>query len=109
MGMVMPMVNVAHGLPSRIFTTAKPIAEIAGHGEKDGDGCGDSDDGTKLVAGELGQRATTMPHAEDKMTKSCTAPPRVTPIKIHKSPGRKPNCAASTGPISGPAPVMAAK
>jgi hypothetical protein len=41
--------------------------------------------------------------------KSCTAPPRQTPITSHNSPGKKPNCAASTGPINGPAPEIAAK
>ena len=30
-------------------------------------------------------------------------------ITIHSSPGRYPNCAANTGPISGPAPLIAAK
>ena len=30
-------------------------------------------------------------------------------MTIHSSPGMYPNCAASTGPISGPAPLMAAK
>ncbi len=44
-----------------------------------------------------------------RMTKSCTAPPRTTPKRIHVYPGRKPNCAASTGPMSGPAPEIAAK
>ena len=41
--------------------------------------------------------------------KSCTAPPMQTPITIHNNPGRYPNCAASTGPMSGPAPLIAAK
>ena len=44
-----------------------------------------------------------------RMTKSCTAPPRHAPMSSHRKPGRKPNCAASTGPMSGPAPAMAAK
>ena len=41
--------------------------------------------------------------------KSWTAPARQTPATSQMSPGAKPNWAASTGPISGPAPVMAAK
>ena len=45
----------------------------------------------------------------NKMIMSCTAPPSVAPIKIHNVPGRKPNCAASTGPTSGPGPAIAAK
>ncbi len=40
---------------------------------------------------------------------SCTAPPRVAPIRIQSVPGRNPNCAASTGPTSGPGPAIAAK
>ena len=40
---------------------------------------------------------------------SCTPPPRVAPIKIQRVPGKKPNCAASTGPTNGPGPAIAAK
>ena len=42
-------------------------------------------------------------------TASCTPPPSVAPIKIHKVPGKYPNCAASTGPTKGPGPAIAAK
>ena len=31
------------------------------------------------------------------------------PASSHMKPGAQPNCVASTGPISGPAPAMAAK
>jgi hypothetical protein len=41
--------------------------------------------------------------------KSCTAPASTAPIKIHTSPGAKPNCAARVGPTRGPAPAIAAK
>ena len=44
-----------------------------------------------------------------RITKSCTAPASTTPTMIQRVPGRKPNCAASTGPTSGPAPAIAAK
>ena len=40
---------------------------------------------------------------------SCTAPARQTPITSQIRPGRYPNCKARTGPISGPAPEIAAK
>ena len=40
---------------------------------------------------------------------SCTAPARHTPATSQISPGAHPNCAASIGPTSGPAPVIAAK
>ena len=42
-------------------------------------------------------------------TKSWTAPATTTPASIHSVPGRKPICAASTGPTKGPAPAIAAK
>jgi hypothetical protein len=42
-------------------------------------------------------------------TKSCTAPARQQPETIQMKPGAYPNCAARTGPMSGPAPVIAAK
>ncbi len=44
-----------------------------------------------------------------RITKSCTAPPNTTPIRIQSVPGRYPNCAARTGPTSGPGPEIAAK
>ena len=46
---------------------------------------------------------------QNRIVKSWTAPPSTTPMTSHSVPGRKPNCAASTGPTSGPAPAMAAK
>ena len=46
---------------------------------------------------------------QNMITQSCTAPPSVAPMSIHSSPGMKPNCAASTGPTSGPGPAIAAK
>jgi hypothetical protein len=44
-----------------------------------------------------------------RIVKSCTAPPSTTPRISQRVPGRKPNWAASVGPISGPAPEIAAK
>ena len=46
---------------------------------------------------------------QKRIVKSCTAPANTTPITSHSVPGRKPNCAARTGPTSGPAPAIAAK
>ena len=40
---------------------------------------------------------------------SCTAPARQQPASSQMKPGAHPNCAASTGPTSGPAPVIPAK
>ena len=44
-----------------------------------------------------------------RIRKSCTAPPRTTPAISQIVPGRNPNCAASVGPTSGPAPEIAEK
>ena len=41
---------------------------------------------------------------QNRITKSCTAPPSTTPIKIQSALGKYPNWAASTGPTSGPGP-----
>ncbi len=44
-----------------------------------------------------------------RITKSCTPPARHAPTTIQAKLGRNPHCAASTGPIKGPGPAMAAK
>jgi len=44
-----------------------------------------------------------------RMRKSWTAPPSTTPAMSQIVPGRNPNCAASVGPTSGPAPEIAEK
>src|SRR5512143_2435172 len=44
-----------------------------------------------------------------RLIESWTAPQSVQPATSHSRPGAKPNCAASTGPTSGPAPAMAEK
>ena len=110
MGMVRKIVNVPHGesasalttampRPARAMTTMKRMAIIAVM------------PATGLIsvraisASDLPLRRTE----EARMTKSCAAPAKTTPKASHSSPGRYPNCAASTGPISGPAPEMAAK
>src|SRR5205085_6926115 len=53
-------------------------------------------------------RSTLFPYTT-LFRSSWTAPPRQTPITSQSSPGRNPNCAASTGPTNGPAPEIAAK
>jgi hypothetical protein len=44
-----------------------------------------------------------------RMMKSCTAPASTAPTRIQIALGSTPHCAASTGPMSGPAPEIAAK
>ena len=109
-GIVAATVNTPHGLSASAFTTTNAstasritmIARIA----------------TSPItpANEFSSSFTICPSdrpcrriEQNKITKSCTAPPSTTPMRIHSVPGRYPNCAASTGPTSGPGPEIAAK
>ena len=104
------IVNVPHGLFERAFTTARPrpasatimIKSIANAAANPPTGPISS---RAICARE---RPFLLTEANN-ITMSCTAPPSAEPISIHKNPGRYPNCAASIGPINGPAPAMAAK
>ena len=77
--------------------------------EEDRDGGGGARDRADLLAGDLRERRPPRRVEAQRMMKSWTAPARQTPQTSQMSPGAQPNCAASTGPISGPAPVIAAK
>ena len=110
MGIVMISENAPHGESARAFTTtmastASRMIMIAS---------------TAISAatpptGPISSRAIwpserPLRRIEKKRTTmSCTAPAKMTPRMIQIVPGRKPICAASTGPTSGPAPAMAAK
>ncbi len=104
------MVNVPQGLFASAFTTARPSPASATMM-------------MKMMANEAA-RPPTGPIssfaicASDRprlltdaarITMSWTAPPKADPIRIQRKPGRYPNCAASMGPMSGPAPAIAAK
>ncbi len=108
--MVMAMVKTPQGdsasafttampRPARAITTMKRMATMAMAPAK-----GEISP-RAISASDLPPRLTE----EARMMKSWVAPANTTPSVIHRRPGRKPNCAASTGPISGPAPEMAAK
>ena len=109
-GMVMPMVKVPHELSASALTTARPrpasamttmnstaIAPVV-----------PATGPISVRAMSASDRPPRRTEAQSEM-KSWTAPAMQTPPTIHSRPGAYPNCAASTGPISGPAPVMAAK
>ena len=57
----------------------------------------------------LGSDSPSRRTEASKITKSCTPPARQAPMTIQEKPGRKPHCAANTGPTSGPGPAIAAK
>ena len=109
-GIVAAMVNVPHGLPDSAFTTtsattASRMIMISST----------VNSATKPPSFPISSRAicpSDLPSRRmeaNRMTKSCTAPPKTPPIMIQRVPGKYPNCAASTGPTSGPGPAMAAK
>ena len=109
-GIVAAIVNSPHGLSASAFTTTSPstasrIVMIA----------------TMLTCAAMPATGPTSSRTmrprdfpprrteQNRITLSCTAPPSVAPTSIQIMPGRKPNCAASTGPTSGPGPAIAAK
>ena len=110
MGMVSPMVTVPQGLSRSAFTTTSASTEIRMIMIPRM-----ATSATPPATGPISSRAicpSDLPLRRmeaQRMTKSCTAPPSTTPTRIHRAPGRKPNCAASVGPTSGPGPEIAAK
>jgi hypothetical protein len=108
--MVIAIVKAPHGDSARALVTAIPSPAIAITTMKRM--------ATIAVApatGEISVRAMSAsdlpPRRTDaaRMMKSWVAPANTTPRVIQSRPGMKPNWAASTGPMSGPAPEMAAK
>jgi hypothetical protein len=110
MGIVQAMVKSPHGLALRAFTTTSAstasrmimMARIAIIAAIPATGFTSS---FAIWPKDLPFRRSDA----TRMVKSCTAPPRTTPTINQRVPGRKPNCAASVGPMSGPAPAIAAK
>src|SRR6266702_3498940 len=107
-GIVNPTVKVPQGDSARAFTTTSPRpARAMTTMKRIAMAATTPDRGLISVraisASDFPLRRMLAP----RIMKSCTAPPRQTPITSHNSPGRKPNCAASTGPLIGP--VLAAQ
>ena len=109
-GIVAAIVNKPHGLSASAFTTTSPstaskitmIAMMLTNATNPANGPTSS---RTICPSDRPPRRTE----QNITTQSCTAPPRVAPIRIHNIPGKNPNCAASTGPTSGPGPAIAAK
>ncbi len=109
-GIVVAMVKVPHALRYRAFTTANPRPANA-----------TTTINSTATAVAVPVTAPSSSRAisgserpfrrmeATRMMKSCTAPASTAPITSQRNPGRKPNCAASTGPSRGPAPAIAAK
>jgi hypothetical protein len=108
--MVMKIVNVAHALSASALTTTIPRPAIVMTRMKRM-----AIAPTTPATGPTSVRAISAserpPRRVDahKQMKSCTAPARQTPATSQMKPGAYPNCAASTGPTSGPEPAIAAK
>ena len=110
MGMVAPTVKTPHGLSASALTTtsastASKIIMIARMAMTPMTPAVVLSSSFTILASDFPLRRIE----QNRITKSCTAPPSTTPIRIHSAPGRYPNCAASTGPTNGPGPEMAAK
>ena len=109
-GIVMAIVNVPHGLSRKAFTTVNPSPAMAISMMMRM-----AIDPTIPARGLISFRAISaserpLRRMEATSTvKSCTAPATTTPITSQRKPGRNPNWAARTGPMSGPAPEIAAK
>ena len=89
MGIVAPTVNTPHGLSASAFTTtsastASKITRIASTATSATAPAGEFNSSFTICASDLPSRRME----QNKMTKSCTAPPSTTPIKIHSAPGR---------------------
>ena len=109
-GIVRPIVTVPHGLAlSALTTTSASTASSTIMMPST------ATSAVTPATGPISSRAiwpSDLPSRrtdDARMTKSCTAPPSATPTMIQMTPGRKPNCAASVGPTSGPGPAIAAK
>ena len=109
-GMVIAIVNVPHELSRSALTTAKPRPASATMMMMR-----TAIEATAPATGLISWRAISasdLPWRRTEATstrKSWTPPARIAPSSIQISPGAYPNWAASTGPISGPAPEIAAK
>ena len=105
-----PMVKVPHGALGSALTTAMPSPASAMTTMKRM-----AIAAVRPATGPISVRAISASERPPRrteahrMTKSWTAPARHDAGDEPDEPGTKPNCAASTGPMSGPAPVIAAK
>jgi hypothetical protein len=109
-GIVIPIVKTPHGLFDKAFTTTTPSP--ANVTSKISSTANIATNPVNSLTSVRATSASDLPLCRTEATstmKSCTQPASTAPIKIHKNPGANPNCAASVGPTSGPAPAIAAK
>ena len=109
-GIVIPIVNAPQALSARALTTTKPSPASAATTMKRIAAAVAKPDAGPSSSRAISARDFHPERTEAaKITKSWTAPPKTAPGTSHKSPGSHPYWAASTGPIKGPAPAIAAK
>ena len=104
------IVNVAHELPvsALIMVTPRPAVAITTT-KKIAIVAATPDNPLISLRAMSAKERPSLRTEANRMMKSCTAPPTTAPMMIQSVPGKYPNCAASTGPTSGPGPAMAAK
>ena len=110
MGIVAAMVNNPHELSVSALTTTRPSPAIATI--RIMTIATDAVVPLSLLISAFAISASDLPSCLTEATRitiSCTAPAITAPTTIQTNPGKYPNCAASTGPTSGPAPAIAAK
>src|ERR1051326_7609643 len=109
-GNVIAIVNVAHELPVMALTIVIPSPAVAMTTTKKMAIVADKPEMPLISVRAVSARDLPSRRTEaNRMMKSCTAPARHTPMTSQIKPGRNPNCAARTGPTSGPAPVIPEK
>ena len=102
--------HAPRALGQRVDDDEAEAGERDDEDEEDRDGGGDAGDRTDLGARDLGQRPAAAPGRRPQRDHVVDGAGEARqPASSQMKPGAQPNCAASTGPISGPAPVMAAK
>ncbi|MCG3778153.1 MAG: hypothetical protein JW388_0861 [Nitrospira sp.] len=89
MGMVAPTVNTPHGLSASAFTTtsastASRMIMMARMATRPIDPAVEFNSSRTICASERPSRRIE----QNRITKSCTAPPSTTPMRIHNVPGR---------------------